>query len=258
MAHPCVCKKRSRARKQVHLMTDPRTNGLAAKLPFLIILLTAAAGAFLLRNHLTFDALAENRDALVAFRDRNYALAVLIFMLAYIAIVGLSLPGATLATMTGGFLFGIFPGMLFNITSATIGATLIFLAAKHGFGARFAEKMTERGGNAARLQAALKENEWSALMIMRLAPVVPFFMANLIPAFVGARASRFIITTFFGVMPGTLILTSIGAGLDTVFAKGEMPDLSILFAPRILLPVLGLVALSALPIVIKYRRKKAP
>ena len=230
MAHPCVCKKRSRARKQVHLMTDPRTNGLAAKLPFLIILLTAAAGAFLLRNHLTFDALAENRDALVAFRDRNYALAVLIFMLTYIAIVGLSLPGAT----------------------------LIFLAAKHGFGARFAEKMTERGGNAARLQAALKENEWSALMIMRLAPVVPFFMANLIPAFVGARASRFIITTFFGVMPGTLILTSIGAGLDTVFAKGEMPDLSILFAPRILLPVLGLVALSALPIVIKYRRKKAP
>lgn len=239
-------------------MTDQKANGLAAKLPFLLILLAAGIGAFFLRNHMTFDALAENRDALIAFRDQNYALAVLAFMLAYIAIVGLSLPGATIATLTGGFLFGIFPGVLFNVTAATIGAALIFLAAKHGFGARFATKMTERGGNAARLQAALQENEWSALLIMRLAPIVPFFMANLIPAFVGARTSRFIITTFFGIMPGGIILTSIGAGLDSVFANGEMPDLSILFAPHILLPILGLVALSALPIVIKYRRKKAP
>lgn len=237
-------------------MTDPRANGLAAKLPFLLILLVAGIGAFTLRNHLTFDALAQNREGLVAFRDQNYPLAVLVFMLAYIAIVTLSLPGASIATLAGGFLFGIFPGVLFNITAATVGATLIFLAAKHGFGARFAEKLAERGGAATRLQAALKENEWSALLIMRLAPVVPFFMANLIPAFVGARTSRFIIATFFGIIPGGLILTSIGAGLDTVFASGEMPDLSILFAPRILLPILGLVALSALPIVIKYRRKK--
>jgi uncharacterized membrane protein YdjX (TVP38/TMEM64 family) len=238
-------------------MTSQKATGLAAQLPFLMIVLAAAIGAFALRDHLTFDALAQNRDKLIAFRDQNYPLAVLAFMLAYTAIVALSLPGATLATLTGGFLFGIFPGVLFNITAATIGATLIFLAAKHGFGARFAERLAERGGAATRLQAALINNEWSALLIMRLAPVVPFFMANLIPAFVGARTSRFIITTFFGIMPGGLILTSIGAGLDSVFAKGEMPDLSILFAPRILLPILGLVALSALPIVIKALRKKA-
>lgn len=237
-------------------MTDPKAGSLAAKLPFLLILLAAGIGALALRGQLNFDALADNRQALVAFRDQNYPLAVLVFMLAYIALVALSLPGATLATLTGGFLFGNFPGVLFNVTAATIGASLIFLAAKHGFGARFAEKLAERGGAATRLQAALKDNEWSALLIMRLTPVVPFFMANLIPAFVGARTSRFIITTFFGIMPGGLILTSVGAGLDMVFATGEMPDLSILFAPRVLLPILGLVALSALPIVIKYRRKK--
>ena len=113
-------------------MTDPKANGLAAKLPFLLILLAAGAGAFLLRDQLTFDALAQNREQLVAFRDQNYTLAVLGFMLAYIAIVALSLPGATLATLTGGFLFNIFPGVLFNITAATLGATLIFLAAKNG------------------------------------------------------------------------------------------------------------------------------
>ena len=243
---------------KVNLMKVEKAGGLAAKLPFLLILLAAGIGAFVLRDHLTFDALAQNREALVALRDQNYPLTVLVFMLAYIAIVGLSLPGATIATLTGGFLFGIFPGALFNFTSATIGATLIFLAAKHGFGARFADKMAERGGAAARLQAALKENEWSALMIMRLAPVVPFFMANLIPAFVGARTSRFIITTFFGIMPGGIILTSIGSGLESVFASGEKPDFSIFFAPYILLPILGLAALSALPILIKYRRKKDP
>lgn len=237
-------------------MTETPRRSVAAKLPFLLIVLVAGIGAFALRDHLSFDALAQNRDALVAFRDANYLLAVLGFILAYVAIVAFSLPGATLATMTGGFLFGIFPGVLFNVLSATIGATLIFLAAKHGFGARFADRMAERGGAAARLQTALQDNEWSALMIMRLAPVVPFFMANLIPAFVGARTSRYVITTFFGIMPGGLVLTSIGAGLDSVFASGEMPDLSVLFAPRILLPILGLIALSALPIILKYTRKK--
>lgn len=238
-------------------MTNPKANGLAEKLPFLLILLAAGIGAFVLRDYLTFDALAKNRDMLIGFRDQNYPLAVLGFMLAYIAIVGFSLPGATIATLTGGFLFGTFPGVLFNITAATIGATLIFLAAKHGFGARFAERLAERGGPATRLQSALQDNEWSALMIMRLAPVVPFFLANLIPAFVGVRTSRFIITTFFGIMPGGLVITSIGAGLDAVFAKDQMPDLSILFAPHILLPILGLVALSALPILLNLRRKKA-
>lgn len=239
-------------------MIDPKANGVAAKLPFLMILLAAGIGAFALRNHLTFDTLAKNRDTLIAFRDQNYLLAVLGFTLSYIAIVALSLPGATLATLTGGFLFGNFPGIIFNITSATAGATLIFLAAKYGFGARFASKINERGGGAARLQTALKNNEWSALLIMRLAPVVPFFLANLIPAFVGVRTSRFIITTFFGIIPGGLVITSIGAGLDGVFASGKSPDLSILFSPHILLPILGLAALSALPIALKSMRKKAP
>ena len=239
-------------------MTVPKAKGFATKLPFLVILLVAGIGAFVLRDYLSFDALARNREMLLAFRDQNYLFAVLGFMAAYVAIVGLSLPGATIATLTGGFLFGVFPGVLFNITAATIGATLIFLAAKMGFGEAFSARMSGRGGAAARLQTALKDNEWSALMIMRLAPVVPFFLANLIPAFVGVRTSRFVITTFFGIMPGGLIFTSIGAGLDSVFAKGEMPDLSILFAPRILFPILGLVALSALPILIKSLRKKAP
>ena len=239
-------------------MPDQKANNLAAKLPFLLILLAAGIGAFVVRNHVNFETLANNRDSLIAFRDQNYTLAVAAFILIYICIVTFSLPVSTLVSLTGGFLFGLFPGVLYVITAATVGATLNFLAAKRGFGAQFSARMFERGGGAARLQAALQENEWSALFIMRFAPVVPFFLANLIPAFVGVRTSRFVISTFFGIMPGALILTSVGVGLDSVFANREMPDLSILYSPRILLPILGLVALSALPIVIKYRRKKVP
>lgn len=234
----------------------PKQSNFAGKLPFLAILAVAAAGAFFLRDQISFAALAENRDALIAFRDANYLVAVLVFVAAYTAIVGFSLPGATIATLTGGFLFGTFPGVLFNVTAATMGAIAIFLAARSGFGARFAAKLEGKGGAVARLQAGLRENEWSVLFIMRLVPAVPFFVANLIPAFVGTRLSRFAVTTFLGIMPGGLVYTSVGAGLGEVFARGETPDLGIIFAPHVLGPILGLAALSALPIALKYFRRK--
>jgi len=111
-------------------MTDtPRlAGGLAKRLPLIIILAVAAIGAFTLRDYLSFQALADNRETLIAFRDANYLLTVLAFICAYVVIVGFSLPGASIATLTGGFLFATFPGALFNITGATIGATAIFMA----------------------------------------------------------------------------------------------------------------------------------
>jgi uncharacterized membrane protein YdjX (TVP38/TMEM64 family) len=231
-------------------------SGLARKLPILIILAVATAGAFFLRDQISFSALAENREVLIAFRDANYPLAVLVFVAGYVAIVGLSLPGAMIATLTGGFLFGTFPGVFFNVAGATLGAIAIFLAARTGFGARFSEKIEGSGGAVAKLQASLRENEWSVLFLMRLVPAVPFFVANLVPAFVGIKLSRFAISTFFGIMPGALVFTSVGAGLGEVFARGETPDMSIIFAPHVLGPILGLAALSALPILLKLLRKK--
>lgn len=235
---------------------NSRQGGIGARLPILIILAVAAIGAFTLRDTLSFEALAANREALIAFRDAHYLWAVLAFIALYTLIVALSLPGATVATLTGGFLFGLFPGVVFNVVAATIGAAIIFLAARAGFGARIAARIDANGGAAGRLQAALRENEWSVLFIMRLVPVVPFFVANLVPAFVGVRLSRFLVTTFLGIIPGGLVFTSIGAGLGEVFARGEAPDLSVIFAPHVLGPMLGLAALAALPIAIKALRRK--
>ncbi len=230
-------------------------NPLLKRLPLIAILAVAVIGAFTLRDYLSFETLAENREALIGFRDANYLLAVLVFVAAYVVIVGFSLPGATIATLTGGFLFGTFPGVLFNMTGATIGAIVIFLAARWGLGEKLAAKMESSEGAVKQIKDGIDENQWSVLFLIRLVPAVPFFVANLIPALVGVPLYRFAISTFVGIIPGALVYTSVGAGLGEVFARGETPNLGIIFEPHILLPILGLVALAALPMVLKALKK---
>lgn len=233
---------------------DPHPRPWLRHLPLAAIAAVALAGAVLLRDQLTFSALAENREALIAFRDANYLATVAAFMAAYVVIVAFSLPGATVATLTGGFLFATFPGVLFNVAAATVGAVLIFLAARMGLGERLAARMDASEGAVKRIKAGIDANQWEMLFVMRLVPVVPFFVANLIPSFVGVRLSRFAITTFLGIIPGALVYTSVGAGLGEVFARGETPDLGIIFEPHILLPILGLAALAVLPMALRAMR----
>jgi uncharacterized membrane protein YdjX (TVP38/TMEM64 family) len=236
-------------------MTDTPGRGLWHKAPILLILAAALIGAFTLREHLSFDALAAHRETLLAFRDAHYAASVAVFIAAYALMVALSLPGALVATLTGGFLFGLFPGVLYNVTGATIGAVAVFLAARAGFGAALNDRIAAGGGAAARLMAGLRENELSVLFLMRLLPVVPFFLANLIPAALGVGLGRFVMTTFLGILPGGLVYTWVGAGLGEVFARGGTPDLGLLFEPQILGPLLGLAALAALPMILRLFRR---
>ncbi len=235
---------------------DPTIRGLRRKAPILIIFAAALIGAFTLRDHLSFESLATHRETLLSFRDAHYPVAAIVFVAAYAVMVALSLPGALIATLTGGFLFGVFPGALFNIAGATLGAIAVFLAARAGFGAQLNDRIAAGGGAAARLMAGLRENQLSVLFLMRLVPVVPFFLANLIPAAMGVSLGRFAFTTFFGIMPGGLVYTWVGAGLSEVFAAGGTPDLGLLFKPQILGPILALAALAALPILLKAFGRK--
>jgi uncharacterized membrane protein YdjX (TVP38/TMEM64 family) len=238
-------------------MTDSRNeHALMRRLPILAILAVAVTGAILFRDQLSFEALAKNREALLAFRDAHYAASAAVFVLTYVGIVAFSLPGATVATLTGGFLFGVFPGTLFNVAAATAGATVIFLAARAGFGEQLAARMDASEGLVRRMKTGIDANQWPMLFLIRLVPAVPFFAANLVPAFVGVPTHRYVVSTFFGIMPGALVYTSVGAGLGEVFARGETPDLGIIFEPQILLPLLGLAALAALPLVLRAVRGK--
>jgi uncharacterized membrane protein YdjX (TVP38/TMEM64 family) len=102
-----------------------------------------------------------------------------------------------------------------------------------------------------KIKDGIDENQWSMLFIIRLVPAVPFFIANLIPAFLEVPLHRYVISTFLGIIPGTLVFTSVGAGLGEVFAAGETPNFGIIFEPHVLFPILGLSALSLLPILVK-------
>ncbi|WP_187431855.1 hypothetical protein ROLI_005870 [Roseobacter fucihabitans] len=232
-------------------MTKDAKPGPMRNLPLIILLGVALIGAFTLRDYLSFDALRDNREALIAFRDANMVLTVLGFVLAYVVIVGFSLPGALIATLTGGFLFGTFAGSLLSVTGATLGAVIIFLAARHGLGDRLKARMDASEGVISKIKTGLDENQWSMLFFIRLVPAVPFFVANLIPAFLSVPLYRFVISTFLGIIPGSLVYSSVGAGLGEVFARGESPNLGLIFEPHILFPILGLSALSLLPVILK-------
>lgn len=239
------------------MTSSPRANGLMRYLPLAAIVVAAVLGAIFLRDWLNFETLGRNREALLAFRDANYSTTALAFVGAYILIVAFSLPGAAIATLTGGFLFGLVPGALFNAVAATIGATAIFLAAKHGLGDRLAAKLEASGGAVRKIREGIREDETSYLFIMRLVPAVPFFVANLIPAFVGVGLAKYVVTTFLGILPGSVVYTWVGAGLGEVFARGGTPDLGIIFEPQVIGPLLGLAALAFLPVAVKKLRRRA-
>lgn len=218
-------------------------------------LAVALLGAVLLyvfgRDYLSFDALREHRETLLAWRDANYALAALAYVALYAVSTALSFPGGLALTLAGGFLFGAVFGTVFAVTGATAGAVAIFLVARAGLG----EALRARAGPfLKRAEAGFRENAVSYLLIMRLVPAIPFFAANIVPAFLGVSTFTYAWTTLVGIIPGGAVYASVGAGLGAVFERGEDPDLGLIFEPQILLPLLGLSALAALPIVIKRFR----
>lgn len=222
--------------------------------PLAAIALAAGLGYFTLGDYLSFDTLNNNREDLMAFRDSNFVLMVLAFVGIYFAIVAFSLPGAAVASVTGGFLFGLGLGTTLNVVAASFGAMAIFLAARWGLGQALAARLETSEGTMKKFKDGLRDNEVSVLFLMRLVPVLPFFVANLLPALVGVRFFNFVWTTVLGVIPGTLVFTWIGVGLGEVFDRGERPDLSLLWEPQVIAPILGLCLLAAMPIVIKAIR----
>ncbi|TDK43878.1 TVP38/TMEM64 family protein [Antarcticimicrobium luteum] len=235
-------------------MMTPRARRWLRHLPLIAILLVAATGAATLGDDLSFDTLRDNRAALLAFRDGNFTALALSFVGVYVLIVAFSLPGAAVASVTGGFLFGLGLGGVLNVVSATIGAAVIFLVARWGPGQALSARMEASEGRLQRLREGLREHEVNVLLLLRLVPAVPFFVANLLPALVGVRFWTFLWTTAVGIVPGALVFTWIGVGLGEVFARGEKPDLSLLWEPYIIGPILGLCLLAALPIAMKMLR----
>jgi uncharacterized membrane protein YdjX (TVP38/TMEM64 family) len=223
-------------------------------LPIAILALGLGVAIFFdLHKFLTFDVIGENYATLKNYIEEQFLFSVLIFACVYILAVAFSLPGASALSLLYGALLGTFVSGTLVVISATIGATLIFLAARYAL----QDTLKERAGPwLSKMQGGFNENAASYLLFLRLVPAFPFFVVNLVPAFMGVKLRVYVITTFFGIMPGTFVFASIGSGIGYVLEQGETPDLSILSSPEILLPLAALGLLSLIPIIIKKIKAK--
>lgn len=206
-------------------------------------------------RYISYDQFLEHREALDAWIAARGLWAPVLYGLAYAAMIAFSIPGGAVATIVGGFFFGLVTGSIAVVVSATLGATILFLAARSALGAILRRKSE---GWMHRMEEGFRENAFSYLMVLRLIPLFPFWLVNLVPAFLGVSLRTFTIATFFGIMPGSVVYVSLGNGIDALLRSGGSPDLGIVFRAEILLPLVGLAILSMLPVVYKrYRRRKA-
>ena len=232
---------------------------LAARLPLrrlwpLAVLVVAISVFFLagFDSYLNFDALRLYRADLHAWVGANAGLAVLLFMATYATAIVAFPPSGAMLTMTGGFLFGTLFAGFYVVIAATIGATALFIVAKTTFG----DYLRGRAGPLVkRMESGFAENAMSYMLVLRLIPLFPFWLVNLAPAFLGVPVRTFIIGTFIGIIPGTFVYASVGAGLGAVFDAGGTPNIGIIFQPEILTPIIGLALLALLPIA--YKKYKA-
>jgi len=231
---------------------------LVRRLLPLAFLLAALVVAFALRldRYLSFEQLAAHREWLLAEVARLGLVAPVLFVLVYAAATGLSIPGATILTLTGGFLFGTLAGTAIVVIGATLGAAIVFLVARTAFG----DALRARAGPFIRkLEDGFRANALNYLLVLRLVPLFPFWLVNLVPAFLGVRLSTFVVGTFIGIIPGAFVYASLGSGVGALIESGERPDLGIIFTPRVLLPLVGLAVLALLPVAYKWlQRKRTP
>jgi uncharacterized membrane protein YdjX (TVP38/TMEM64 family) len=201
-----------------------------------------------LERYLSIDALRQHRSVLRAWVETSGLLAVLVFMAVYIITVAFSLPGATVLTIASGFLFGSVWGTVLVIISATLGATILFSVAKTTLGDVLRAKARAW---LPRLEAGFREHALSYLLVLRLVPIFPFFIINLVPAFLGVPVSTFILGTFIGIIPGTFVYATVGAGLGSVFDAGGTFTLRGILPPQIVTALVGLAVLAMIPGVYK-------
>lgn len=223
---------------------------LRRMLPLLVLLagltLFFALG---LEHALGFDALRAHRQALAAWVGLHAWIAPLIYMSIYALVVMLSVPGATVMTISGGFLFGAWAGAAYAVISATLGATILFLIAKGSLGDFL---LARAGPGIRRMRDGFADNAFHYLLALRLMPLFPFFLVNLAPAFLGVRWTTYMAATFIGIMPAAFIYALVGSGIGTLFARGGDLSPAAVLTPQLIAGLCGLAVLALLPIA--YRR----
>ncbi|MEK6787032.1 MAG: TVP38/TMEM64 family protein [Nitrospirota bacterium] len=211
----------------------------------LAVVIVLAIGAFLyfdLGRWLSLTALKENRDSLLAFTDANFVSAVGVFIASYVIVAGLSLPGAVILTLAGGFLFGAAMAALFVNVGATTGATLAFLTARYLLRDTVEQKFGKWLGP---FQEGFAKNAFSYLLTLRLIPLFPFFVVNLVSGLTRVNVGTYVAATALGIIPGSFVYAYAGRQLGTINSLQEIASPNVIGA----FVLLGLLAL--VPVIYK-------
>ena len=220
-------------------------------LPLIVLLVASITGFYLIKHYgLSLQLLQAQKETINEFINSNFLLATIGFLLLYALVVALSLPIASLLTLSSGFFFGTLLGGTLTVLGATIGATIIFWVAKTSLGESLRKKAKQSKGIYNKIASEIEENQWSGLLFLRLIPAFPFFLVNIVPAFFNVSTVVFFVTTLLGIAPASFIYANIGTQL------GSISSLSGLVSGNILLAFTGLGLLALLPVVIKKLRRK--
>jgi len=228
---------------------------LKKSLPLIIIaMFTGLFFTLGFHEYLSFEQLQEHRLLLSNWVTTQPLFAALSYMLVYIIVVAFSLPGGMVMTLAGGFLFGAVWGGLYAVIGATLGAAAIFLIAKTSLGDFL---MAKAGDSIKKMQRGFQENALSYMFVLRLVPLFPFFIVNLVPAFLGVALRTYLVATFFGIMPATFVFALAGSGLGKVFEQGGEFSAAGILTPEMIGALLGLALLSLVPVIYKKYKNKS-
>jgi len=238
--HPCTCET-AHPTQPSHQGSLPSesANGPRSGKFIIAAVIGLGIGAFFwfdLDAYLTLETVTANRDRLLAFTDEHRAAAVVSFIVTYSLVTGLSLPGATILTLVGGFLFGSVMGTAFVNLGATSGATLAFLTARYLLREWVEQKFGPKLGP---IQDGFAKNAFSYLVTLRLVPLFPFFLVNLVSGLTRVRLGTYVLATALGIVPGSFVYAYAGRQLGTINSLKEIASPNVILA----FTLLGLLAL---------------
>lgn len=233
-----------------HTVPAPRPKPPWLRVLPLAVLCAGLAAFFALgwHRHVSFETIRAHRGMLLDWVRDWGLLAALAYVAGYAAMAAFSIPGGALATIVGGYLFGLWLGAAAAVAGATLGAAAVFLAARTALGDALRART---GGALRRMEEGFRRDAFSYLLVLRLVPIFPFWLVNLVPAFCGVSLRTYALATLIGIVPGSFVFASVGSGLGALLDRGETPDLTIVFQWNVLVPILGLALLSLLPVAVR-------
>jgi uncharacterized membrane protein YdjX (TVP38/TMEM64 family) len=217
-----------------------------------IVILFMVALASGVADHISLEELRARGSQLQRFAHNRPLLCAAIYLAIYVGTVAVSLPGALILSLTGGFLFGPIGGGFAAVTGATGGSTVIYLVFRTAFGDILRRKP---GAFLARVEEGFKGDAFNYLLTLRLIPAFPLLIVNVAAGLMNIRVRTFVLASLLGMIPSSFVYAGIGAGLGHIFAQGGPVTLETLFSPRIYLPIIGMGVLAFLPPLWRHWRK---